>query len=146
MAPIKNWLETSAISGPAKAGYILLSSSVSRRVIGWAVSNRMKRDLAIRALDMAVALRQPPEGCIHHTDRGSQYCSNDCQKLLTKHGFEVSMSGKGHCYDNSIVERFFKSIKAELIWAIGGKQDAKPQGRYSSISTASTIRVAATRR
>ena len=47
----------------------------SRRVIGWAVSNRMKRDLAIRALDMAVALRQPPEGCIHHTDRGSQYCS-----------------------------------------------------------------------
>ena len=43
----------------------------SRRVIGWAVSNRMKRDLAIRALDMAVALRQPPEGCIHHTDRGS---------------------------------------------------------------------------
>jgi transposase InsO family protein len=88
----------------------------SRRVIGWAVSNRMKRDLAIRALDMAVALRQPHEGCIHHTDRGSQYCSNDYQKLLTKHGFEVSMSGKGNCYDNSMVETFFKSIKAELIW------------------------------
>jgi putative transposase len=88
----------------------------SRRVIGWAVSNRMKRDLAIRALDMAVALRQPPKGCIHHTDRGSQYCSNDYQKLLTKHGFEVSMSGKGNCYDNSMVETFFKSIKAELIW------------------------------
>ena len=49
----------------------------SRRVIGWAVSNRMKWDLAIRALEMAVALRQPPKGCIHHTDRGSQYCSND---------------------------------------------------------------------
>ena len=49
----------------------------SRRIIGWAVSNRMKRDLAIQALDMAVALRQPPEGCIHHTDRGSQYCSHD---------------------------------------------------------------------
>ena len=62
----------------------------SRRVIGWAVSNRMKRDLAIRALDMAVALRQPPEGCIHHTDRGSQYCSHDYQKRLKKHGFEVS--------------------------------------------------------
>ena len=61
----------------------------SRRVIGWAVSNRMKKDLAIRALNMAVALRQPPEDCIHHTDRGSQYCSNDYQKLLTKHGFEV---------------------------------------------------------
>ena len=88
----------------------------SRRVIGRAVSNRMKRDLAIRALDMAVALRQSPEGCIHHTDRGSQYCSNDYQKLLTKYGFEVSMSGKGNCYDNSMVETFFKSIKAELIW------------------------------
>lgn len=56
----------------------------SRRVIGWAVSNRMKRDLAIRTLDMAVALRKPPKGCIHHTDRGSQYCSNDYQKLLKK--------------------------------------------------------------
>ena len=53
----------------------------SRRVIGWAVSNRMKRDLAIHALEMAMALRQPSKGCIHHTDRGSQYCSNDYQKL-----------------------------------------------------------------
>ena len=88
----------------------------SRRVIGWAVSNRMKRDLAIRALEMAVALRQPPEGCIHHTDRGSQYCSDEYRKLLSKHGFKVSMSGKGNCYDNSMVETFFKSLKAELIW------------------------------
>ena len=88
----------------------------SRRVIGWAVSNRMKKDLAIRALDMAVALRQPPKDCIHHTDRGSQYCSNEYQKRLSKHGFKVSMSGKGNCYDNSMVETFFKSIKAELIW------------------------------
>jgi putative transposase len=62
----------------------------SCRVIGWAVCNRMKRDLAIRALDMAVALRQPPKGCIHHTDRGSQYCSHDYQKFLKKHGFKVS--------------------------------------------------------
>jgi len=88
----------------------------SRRVIGWAVSNRMKRDLAIQALKMAVALRQPPKGCIHHTDRGSQYCSHDYQKLLRQHGFRVSMSGKGNCYDNSAVEAFFKTIKAELIW------------------------------
>ena len=62
----------------------------SRRVIGWAVSNRMKRDLAIRALNMAIALRQPPKGCIHHSDRGSQYCSHDYQKLLRQHGFKVS--------------------------------------------------------
>jgi len=88
----------------------------SRRVIGWAVSNRMKRDLAIRALEMAVALRKPPKGCIHHSDRGSQYCSHDYQKLLRKHGFKASMSGKGNCYDNAAMETFFKTIKAELIW------------------------------
>ena len=88
----------------------------SRRIIGWAVSNRMKRDLAIRALDMAVALRQPPKGCIHHTDRGSQYCSHDYQKRLKKHGFKISMSGKGNCFDNAVVKTFFKTLKAESIW------------------------------
>ena len=88
----------------------------SRRVIGWAVSNRMKRDLAIRALKMAIAFRTPPRGCVHHTDRGSQYCSHDYQKILRQHGFKVSMSGKGNCYDNAAVETFFKTIKAELIW------------------------------
>jgi putative transposase len=112
----------------------------SRRVIGWAVSNRMKRDLAIRTLDMAVALRQPPEGCIHHTDRGSQYCSNEYQRRLSKHGFKVSMSGKGNCYDNSMVETFFKSIKAELIWR--NRWDA----RYSSISMAFVIHADVTHR
>ena len=88
----------------------------SRRVIGWAVRNRMKRDLAIRALNMAIALRRPPKGCIHHSDRGSQYCSHDYQKILRQHGFKVSMSGKGNCYDNAAMETFFKTIKAELIW------------------------------
>jgi len=99
-------------------------------VIGWAVSNRKKRDLAIRALDRAAALRQPAEGRIHHTDRGSQYCSGDDQKRLSKHGFQVSMSGQGNCYPppdhaahnpagqwiNSMVKTVFESIKAELIW------------------------------
>ena len=88
----------------------------SRRVIGWAISNRMKRDLAIRALNIAIALRKPPTGCIHHTDRGSQYCSHDYQKILKKHGLTASMSGKGNCYDNAAVESFFKSLKAEMIW------------------------------
>jgi transposase InsO family protein len=88
----------------------------SRRVIGWAASNRIKRDLAIRALKMPIAFRSPPKGCIHHTDRGSQYCSHDYQKILRKHGFKVSRSGKGNCYDNAAVETFFKTIKAEPIW------------------------------
>ncbi len=95
----------------------------SKRIVGWAVSNRMKKDLAIRALDMAIALRRPEKGCIHHSDRGSQYYSNDYQRLLKKHGFKVSMSGKGNCYDNAVVETFFsakpppwKTLKAEMIW------------------------------
>ena len=87
----------------------------SRRVIGWAISNRIKQDLALRALNMAIALRRPPPGCVHHTDRGSQYCAHDYQKLLRHHDFKVSMSGKGNCYDNSAVESFFKSLKAELL-------------------------------
>ena len=88
----------------------------SRRVVGWAVDKRMKMDLPLRALKQAIALRQPAEGIIHHCDRGSQYCSDAYQQLLEKHGFQVSMSGKGNCYDNAAMESFFKTIKAELIW------------------------------
>jgi len=76
----------------------------------------MKRDLAIRALNTAIALRRPPKGCIHHTDRGSQYSSHDYQKILRRHGFNVSMSGTGNCYDKAAVETIFKTIKAELPW------------------------------
>lgn len=102
-----------------REGWVYLAVIIdlfSRRVIGWAVSNRMKQDLAIRALNMAIALRRPPSGCLHHTDRGSQYCAHDYQKILRRHEFRVSMSGKGNCYDNSAVESFFKSLKAELVW------------------------------
>ena len=65
---------------------------------------------------VAMALRQPPRGCSHHTDRGSQCCSGGCQNRITKHGVAVSMRAKGNCYDNPKVETFFKTIKAELIW------------------------------
>jgi putative transposase len=88
----------------------------SRRVIGWSISDRMKRNLAIQALNMAITNRSPPRGVTHHSDRGSQYCSNDYQRLLKHHGFQSSMSGKGNCYDNAAVETFFKTLKAELIW------------------------------
>ena len=88
----------------------------SRRVIGWATGDRLKQDLALRALNMALALRKPPPGCIQHTDRGSQYCAHEYQKLLLKHQLLPAMRGKGNCFDNSAVESFFKSLKAELIW------------------------------
>ena len=102
-----------------REGWVYLAVIIdlfSRRVDGWAISSRMKQDLALRALNMAIALRRPRPGCIHHTDRGSQYCAHDDQKLLRQHGFKVSMSGKGNCHDNSAVESFFKSLKAELVW------------------------------
>lgn len=76
----------------------------------------MKKDLAIRALQMAINLRQPAKGCIFHSDRGSQYCSYDFHKKLQAHGLQPSMSGKGNCYDNAAVETFFKSLKAEVLW------------------------------
>ena len=85
---------------------VVLIDLYSRRVIGWAVSDRLKRDLAIRAQDMAIALRRPPPGCIHHTDRGSQYCSHEYRKLLRKHGFMVSMSGKGNCYERALLRHW----------------------------------------
>lgn len=74
----------------------------SRRAVGWALNNRMKQDLALRALNMAIAIRRPPPSCVHHTDRGSRYCAHDYQKLLRKHGFKASMSGKGNCYDSAV--------------------------------------------
>lgn len=88
----------------------------SRKVVGWAVSNRMKQDLVIRALKMALTLRQPPPGFIHHSDRGSQYCAHAYIALLESHGARISMSGKGNCFDNAVAETFFKTLKAELVW------------------------------
>lgn len=102
-----------------REGWLYLAMIIdlhSRRVVGWAVSNRLKKDLALQALNRAVALRNPPPGCMHHTDRGAQYCSHDYQKRMRQLGFKVSMSRKGNCWDNAIAETFFKTLKAELIW------------------------------
>lgn len=88
----------------------------SRRVIGWNLEVRMTAGLATTALQRAIALRQPPPGCIHHADRGSQYCSEAYRKLLSAHGFLVSMSRKENCWDNAVTESFFKTLKAELLW------------------------------
>ena len=88
----------------------------ARRVVGWATGDRLHRDLALAALRKALAMRRPAAGLIHHSDRGSQYCSVDYQAELSKHGILISMSGKGNCYDNAMVETFFKTLKSELVW------------------------------
>jgi putative transposase len=81
----------------------------SRRVIGWAVGDRMKRDLAIRAFDVAARLRDPKPGCIFQSDRGSQHASGDYQKRLAVHKMLPSMSDKGNCYGEPLVRHWFRS-------------------------------------
>ncbi|NCU32886.1 MAG: IS3 family transposase [Candidatus Moranbacteria bacterium] len=88
----------------------------SRRVVGWSVNNRMTKKLVIDAMDMAIKNRKPPAGLIAHSDRGSQYCSKDYQKLLKKYKIRPSMSKKGDCYDNACAETFFHSFKVEWIY------------------------------
>ena len=88
----------------------------ARRVVGWAVSDRLHTDLALRALRRALAVRRPAAGLLHHSDRGSQFCSFAYQAELRRYGLLISMSGKGNCYDNSMVETFFKTLKSELVW------------------------------
>lgn len=117
-APNRKWAGDISYIWTAE-GWLYLAVVIdlfSRRVVGWAVSDRMKKDLAIRALEMAIHLRKPPKGCIFHSDRGSQYCSYAFQKTLQAGGLVPSMSGKGNCYDNAAVETFFKSLKAEVLW------------------------------
>jgi transposase InsO family protein len=87
----------------------------SRRVIGWAMSERMTAALVCDALQMALWRRKHPSGAIVHSDRGSQYCSADYQRLLSEHDLTCSMSAKGNCYDNACAETFFHSLKVEAI-------------------------------
>lgn len=87
----------------------------SRRVIGWAMSERMTADLVCDALRMALWRRKQPTGVIVHSDRGSQYCSMAYQTLIRAHQLRCSMSAKGNCYDNACAESFFHSLKVECI-------------------------------
>ena len=88
----------------------------ARRVVGWMTSDRLHKELALSALRRAIVIRRPPAGLIHHADRGGQYCAIESQAELRRHGILVSMSGKGNCYDNAMVETFFKTLKSELVW------------------------------
>jgi transposase InsO family protein len=88
----------------------------SRRVIGWAMGQRLTGELAEQALRMALTNRQPRAGLLHHSDRGSQYAAMNYQQVLTRHGITPSMSRKGNCWDNACVESFFGTLKRELVY------------------------------
>ena len=88
----------------------------SRKVVAWAMQPTMHRSLVLKALDMAVVDRQPKAGLIHHSDRGSQYASDDYRNALKAYGMIASMSRRGCCYDNAIAESFWHTVKNELVF------------------------------
>jgi putative transposase len=88
----------------------------SRAVIGWSMQPTMSRQLVCDTLMMALWRRGFPRGVLFHSDRGSQYCSNDYQKMLKSFGLTCSMSRKGNCWDNVVAESFFHSLKTELVY------------------------------
>jgi len=101
------------------AGWVYLAVVLdlySRRVVGWSLANHMRTELPLVALKSAIELRHPPKGLVHHSDRGSQYASNDYQEFLDTNDMTCSMSRKANCWDNSCVESFFATIKKELIY------------------------------
>ncbi|MCK9223257.1 MAG: IS3 family transposase [Limnochordia bacterium] len=87
----------------------------SRRVVGWALSARIGKELVIDAMNKAITNERPLEGLIFHSDRGSQYASYAFRDLLSEKNIQQSMSAKGDCYDNACAESFFATIKKELI-------------------------------
>ncbi len=87
----------------------------SRKVVGWAIGDRVNRELTLRALAMALETRSPQPRLLHHSDRGGQYACRDYRKELEDRAIHCSMSRKGDCYDNAVVEAFFASLKKELI-------------------------------
>ena len=87
----------------------------SRRVVGWAVADHMRVELTLDALTMAIKARHASPGLVHHSDRGSQYASAAYQQTLDHHGITFSMSRRGDCWDNAVVESFFATLKKELI-------------------------------
>ena len=88
----------------------------SRKIVGWSMDKRMTRNLVISALKMALSHRKPPRGLIFHSDKGSQYASADFKRVLWGSGIRQSMSGVGSCWDNAVVESFFKTLKTEHVY------------------------------
>jgi transposase InsO family protein len=87
----------------------------SRRIVGWAMAEDARSELAVEALQMAVRQRRPRKGLLHHSDRGVQYACHAYQQLLQRWGMICSMSRRGNCYDNAPMESFFGTLKRELV-------------------------------
>lgn len=103
---------------PTDEGWLYLAAVIdlcSRRIVGWSMADHMRAELVGDALRMGLARRNPPAGLLHHSDRGAQYACDGYRLLLADAGIACSMSGKGNCYDNAVMESFFATLKTELV-------------------------------
>jgi putative transposase len=116
-APNRRWVGDTTeflIGNSGKLYLAVILDLFSRFVVGWAISAINDRHLALRALDAALKRRCPDSGLMHHSDQGSPYASEDYQAVLEAQGITCSMSRRGNCYDNAVMESFFSSVKSEL--------------------------------
>jgi transposase InsO family protein len=116
-APNQRWVgDTSEflVGEGGKLYFAVILDLFSRFVVGWAVSAVNDRHLTMKALGMAIKRRCPQAGLLHHSDQGSTYASEDYQTILARFGITCSMSRRGDCYDNAVMESFFSTVKAEL--------------------------------
>jgi putative transposase len=116
-APNQRWVADTSEFLIGENGKIYVAAVLdlySRFVVGWAVSAVNDRHLVIKALEMSLKRRGPAAGLLHHSDQGSPYASDDYQAVLTAAGMTGSMSRRGNCFDNAVMESFFSTVKAEL--------------------------------
>ena len=103
----------------ARRGWLYLAAVLdlySRKIVGWAMGAQMTGQLVCDALQMAIASRKPSGALIVHSDQGVQYVSAQYRELLACNGFTASMSRRGNCWDNAVMERFFLNLKMERTW------------------------------
>ena len=127
-APNQRWVgdTTEFVMGTSGKLYLaVILDLFSRFVVGWAVSAVNDRHLTIKALEMALKRRCPAIGLLHHSDQGSTYASEDYQDILDARGLVCSMSRRGNCYDNAVMESFFSTVKSELADQFASHGDAK---------------------
>lgn len=116
-APNQIWLSDITYI-PTGEGWLYLAAHkdlFSKEIVGYAMADRITKELVSRSLCRAVSIKRPGKGLLHHSDRGSQYCSYHYRSLLEQFGMRVSMSGKGNCYDNAPMENFWGILKTELV-------------------------------
>lgn len=116
-APNQVWLADITYV-PTGEGWLYLAAVLdlaTRKVVGWAMRDHLRSELAEAALLMAMQRQRPAPGLVHHSDRGSQYAAGEYRKLLARAGLQASMSRRGNCYDNAPMESFFHTLKVELV-------------------------------